>query len=246
MKCISCGGEIGLTDEKCPFCGREVTETAGYQTDLKTYRNRNKKSAQRVEKAVSGNVPIVISAVVMAVLLIAIVTAAYVWGNAYHFRSDAMRKDAVKNFDEYSARIQQYLEAGDYTGFAAFKEYHNIPEWEEPYKDLKLLWNMAYRYDSMVSNIESAVMFGQDARIYRPEQDVYDCRRAIWNFYYDYGNYQSEIETDPYGKYIRDMKNKADIILKVYLCLDDEAREAYLASSDIEQDAYLEGVLMHE
>ena len=39
---------------------------------------------------------------------------------------------------------------------------------------------------------------------------------------------------------------KADIILKVYLGMDDKAREAYLASSDIEQEAYLEGVLINE
>ena len=27
MKCISCGGEIGLTDERCPHCGRIIKET---------------------------------------------------------------------------------------------------------------------------------------------------------------------------------------------------------------------------
>ena len=43
MKCISCGAEIGLTDEKCPYCGCTVTETAGYQADLKTYKDKNEK-----------------------------------------------------------------------------------------------------------------------------------------------------------------------------------------------------------
>ena len=42
------------------------------------------------------------------------------------------------------------------------------------------------------------------------------------------------------------MKAKADILLKVYLGLDDAARETFLAASDIEQEAYLEEVLIDE
>ena len=42
------------------------------------------------------------------------------------------------------------------------------------------------------------------------------------------------------------MKEKADIILKVYLGMDDTKREAYLAASEIEQEAYLEEVLTGE
>ena len=246
MKCFSCGAEIGLTVEKCPYCGRPVTETAGYQADLKAYKGRSEKTKRRLAEILKSNIPLVISAVVMVVLLVATGIAFYVKENAYHFRSDAMRKESVNKYEEYSAQIEKYLEAGDYTGFAAFKEYHNIAEWEAPYDDLNLLWEMAYDYESLVSNVESSVMFGPEADRYRPEEDVYDCRRAIHEFYQEYDYKRSEIESDPYVAYIHDMKKKADIILEVYLGLDDTAREKYLASSDIEQEAYLEGVIVDE
>ena len=246
MKCTSCGADIGLTDEKCPYCGRVVTETKGYQTGLKDYKEKNKKTKRRLTDTLSGNIPIVISAVVMVALLAATGVAGYVKQNAYRFRSDAMRKESVKKYDEYSAQIKEYMEAGDYTGFAAFMEYHNIAEWEAPYDDLNLLWKMAKDYNYLVSDVESSVMFGPDATRYRPEQDVADCRRAIWEFYSEYEDNRPDIESDPYGTYIHDMKKKADIILKVYLGLDDTARESFLASSDIEQEAYLEGVLINE
>ena len=55
-----------------------------------------------------------------------------------------------------------------------------------------------------------------------------------------------EIEADKYGDYIIDMKEKADIMLKVYFGLDDASRESFLSSSDIEQTAYLEEVIIHE
>ena len=246
MKCISCGGEIGLNDERCPYCGRILTETAGHRAGMKNYRKRTEKAKQGASKAVSSNMPIVISAVVMVILLTAICIALYVKDNAYTFRSDAMRKESVKKYREYSTEIKKYLEAEDYTGFAAFKEYHNIAEWEAPYDDLKLLWEMADDYNALVSSIESAVMFGEDADWYNPDSYIHSIRRAIDEFYYEYDHKQNEIESDPYAVYIRDMKDKADIILRVYLGLDDAAREEYLESSDIHREAYLEEVLINE
>ncbi len=246
MKCISCGGEMGLTDERCPFCGRVVTETAGHRAELKSYKTKSEITKRGLAQTLAANVPLAISAVVMVVLFIACVVAFYVEDNAYIFRSDSMRRDSVKNYEEYSAEINKYLEAGDYTGFAAFKEYHNIAEWEAPYDDLDLLWEMAEDYSYLVSELEASLMYGPQAEKYHPEEDVYDCRRAIHEFYYDYEENRSEIDSDPYGGYIHDMKDKADIVLKVYMGLDDPAREAYLASSDIEQEAYLEGVILDE
>lgn len=246
MKCFSCGAEIGLTVDKCPFCGRDVTETAAYRADLESYGNRNEKAKRGLAKALEGNIPLIISAVVMVILVIGICIASYVKENAYSFRSDAKRNESVRRYDAYSKMIDDYLERGDYTGFAAFMEYHNIAEWEAPYDDLDLLWEMAQDYNSIVSEIESSVMFGPEADRYNPESDVIDCRMAIREFYYDYDDNESEIKADKYAEYIHDMKAKADIVLKVYLGLDDSEREAYLASSDIEQEAYLEGVIVNE
>ncbi len=246
MKCISCGAEIGLTAEICPFCGRPATEMAGFRDDLKSYKDKNETSKKRLAKALAGNIPLVINAVVMVALIIAICIALYVKDNAYSFGPDAMRRESVRKYDEYSAKIKDYLEAGDYTGFAAFMEYHNIAEWEEPYDDLKLLWKLASDYERLVSEVESSVMFGPEADIYDPEGDVADCRRAIKDFYYDYDDKHEEIEADPYGGYIHDMKKKADTILNIYLGMDDAKREEYLASSEIAQEAYLEGVIINE
>lgn len=246
MKCIYCGAEIGLTDERCPYCGKDIKDTAAHRADLKNYRNKSEATKRGLAKVLDGNIPLIISAVVMVALLAANGVAFYVKENAYHFRPDSMRKESVSKHDEYMKEIEKYLEAGDYTGFAAFKEYHNIAEWEAPYDDLNLMWKMTSDYSSLASEVESSVMFGPEADRYRPEQDVSDCRRAIGEFYHDYDDKLPDIEKDPYSSYIHDMKDKADIILRVYLGLDDTAREAYLASSEIEQEAYLEGVLINE
>lgn len=244
MKCVSCGAEINLTDKVCPACGRILTETAAHQAEREHYQQRGEKAKSGMNKAVSQNVPIVINVVVMVILVIGICVANYVKENAYHFHSDAMRKESKENYEEYSVTIQEYLDAADYTGFTAFMNYHNIAEYEAPYEDLKLLYEMASKYGRLLGCVKCATMHGPDARWYRPEEDVADCSRAIRDFYYEYDWKKEEIEADSYCAYIQDMKDKADIVLEVYLGLDEAGRAEYMESSDLAQTAYLEGVIL--
>ena len=102
MKCISCGAEIGLTDERCPHCGRILAETAGHQADMQYYKGDSEKTKKKVRKITGENVPIVISVFVLVLLVIAVCIASYVKENAYHFREDAQRRESVNKYDEYS------------------------------------------------------------------------------------------------------------------------------------------------
>ena len=73
-----------------------------------------------------------------------------------------------------------------------------------------------------------------------------DCYFAINDFYREFEYDLEDIEEDPYKEYIYDMKDKAGIILEVYLGLDEAGRNEYFAESDIKQTAYLEEVLMND
>ena len=246
MKCKSCGGEIALSDKVCPHCGRSLAETAGYRADMEHYRGESVRTKKRAGQIISENIPIVISAVIMLLLVIFDAVLLYVNKNAYSFRDDAARRESVRQYEAYSATITDLLDAGDYTAFNAFMEYHNIAFWEEPYEDLRLVYEMAEKYSDLVSAVESATMYGKDAKKYDPESDISDCRRAIRYFNEEYERALSQTDEDPYRDYIHDMKAKADMIMEVYLGLDAAGREEYLASSDIRQEAYLEEVLIHD
>ena len=89
-------------------------------------------------------------------------------------------------------------------------------------------------------------MFGDEARRYHPEEDVSDCRRAISYFYHEFDQNLSKIDQDLYRVELYDMRDKADIILEVYLGIDEAEREEFLNASDIEQEAYLEEVLIND
>ena len=246
MKCINCGADVRLTDKVCPYCGRVIKENAGYRADMEYYKRDSAKTKKKVREILSENIPIVISAIILVVLLIADGVLLYVQENAFYFRESAAQRESVKKYETYSAAIQDYLDAGDYAGFSAFEEYHNIAEWEPPYDDLNLLCDMAKEYSSLVSAVEEVTMFGPDAQWYRPESDIRDCRSAIWYFNFQFEHNLSKIDEDPYKDYIYDMKAKADTIMEVYLGLDEVGRDEYFASSSNKQEAYLEEVLLHD
>lgn len=246
MKCSSCGGEYELTDERCPFCGRLLTETAIHRAQKADYEERSEQTKNEINKVHSGNIPLVISAVVMVLLIVGICVSLYVKDNAYIFRDSAKRKESVEKYDEYYPQIKDFLDAGDYTGFTAFMEYHYIASYEEPYKDLDLLYELAKEYSSLVSSVENVSLHGEEARWYRPQSDISSCSSAIYQFYHEFEYNRDDIDADSYKEYMYDMKDKADIILKIYLGFDDAKREKFLAGSTNEQDAYVEEVILGE
>ena len=244
MKCISCGGEIGLTDKVCPYCGRVLTETAGHRADMSYYKEDSAKTKKKVKEIIAENMSVVISAAVLILLLFANIGVFYVKENAFLFRENAVRRESVKQAEEYRAAIQDYLDAGDYTGFVTFKAFHNIAEWEAPYDDLRLFWEIASEYSNLVSAVEESTMFGPEARKYdSASDDAEDCNYAIRHFYQEFESRISEIDADPYRDYFYDMKDQADIILEIYLGMDETGREEYFTASEIRQKAYLEEVL---
>ncbi len=246
MKCSSCGAEIRLTDSKCPYCGRALTEVAGHRKDKKKYQKDSEETQKKAAGILAQNHPIVVSVFCMILLMICFFAAFYVKENAYHFRDDAIRKKSAEKYDEYSVILQDYLDAEDYTGFMAFVKVHNIATWEEPYADLKILTDVATDYADLVSWVEAAKLYGPNASIYNPQYDVNNTHSVIEDFYGTYEKALEKNENDPYKDYIYDMKDKTDALLEVYLGLDEEGREEYFAGSELEQTAYLEEVLSHD
>jgi len=246
MKCISCGAEIGLTDSKCPYCGREITENVSHRRDLKKYKDKNKKIKSEADNIVSLNLPIVISVVVMIFLIIALIFAAYLEDNAYTLRSEMIRKESEKKYDEYSVIIQEYLDAADYIGFNAFIDNHCIWVHEGPYEDLKYVKAIAGNFTAMASMVEEVVMYGPEAKVYSRDMNIRSCARCIEDFYDQYSYLEDEIENDPYKEYIYDIKNQADLILEIYFGLDEAGRAEFFEGTDNARYAYIEGVLLDE
>lgn len=143
MKCKNCGAEIDLLDKICPYCGSINEESAGHQAEMENYQKRSEKTKGKVRESIAGNIPLVVSSVILVLLIIGIGVAFYVEKEASLFSHWAMRRESLKKSDEYSKRLIEYLEAGDYTGFVTFKEYHVIPEYESEFQEFEKIWDLS-------------------------------------------------------------------------------------------------------
>lgn len=246
MKCQNCGAEIGLLDKVCPHCGSVNTESAGHQAEMKHYQKLSTKTKGKVRESIAQNVPLVVSVIALVLLIAGIGTALYVSENASLFSHWARRKESMKKYEEYTVSLQRFLEKEDYAGFVAFKELHVIPEYEEPYREFEKVWDLACEYCRAMNAIEKAVMFGSDARRYGMDSTIFDCRMGIAGFYYEYDKALPDMQEDKYRDCAADMKEKVDVALEIFLGLDEEGRSQYLASSQNQQAAYLEEVLIGE
>ena len=53
MKCTHCGGNIGLEDKICPYCGAPNEHALGHQEDMRRYEDAFEKTRQHVEERTS-------------------------------------------------------------------------------------------------------------------------------------------------------------------------------------------------
>lgn len=246
MKCQNCGAEIGLLNKVCPHCGSANTQSVGHQTQMKHYQKLSGEAKGKVQDSVSRNVPLIVSTVILVLLIIGIGVSLYVAENASLFSHRASRREAMRKHEEYTGILRQYLEKEDYAGFVAFKNLHVIPEYEKPYQEFEKVSDLAGEYCKAMNAIESAVMFGPDSERYGMDSDIFGCRMGIDGFYYEYDKMLPDVQEDPYLECMIDMREKVDKALEIFLGLDEEGRKKYLESSQNQQTAYLEEVLVGE
>ncbi|MCR4585495.1 MAG: hypothetical protein K5686_07180 [Lachnospiraceae bacterium] len=246
MKCPGCGAEIALLDKFCPYCGAVNKESASHQEEMDGYRHRSSKTKSTANANIGHNLPILIASIVMILLLVGISIASYVAENAFIFPHHAARSESLKKSNEHSEVLRQYLADGDYIGFAVYKELHVIPEYEEQYSEFNKIWDLIYEYRKVMSAIEESVMYGPEARRSQIEDDVSDCRYGIVSFYREYEQSLKDMEGDRYIDNVHDMKKRVDAALKIYLGLEGGKLDEFMASSSIQQEAYLEEVLGDE
>ncbi|MBE5870699.1 MAG: hypothetical protein E7294_05520 [Lachnospiraceae bacterium] len=245
MKCEHCGAELGLLDQVCPYCGSTNTEAARHREEKEYYEERSRKAAGTIKGFLAANVPMVCSAILMFLLVTGILLSGYLGEKAYELVSLSNQKKAVRNYEKNMEKIRQYLEKGDYIGCLMFEEEKEL-RFCLPYEELCWLWDLSDEYRDAVNAVEELAVRGADADWLGAEDDISYKKTDIAAFYQEYEWLRREHGEDPYQKQMDDMKAKMDVILRIYLGLDDKEREEYLEGSENRQGAYLEEVLLHE
>lgn len=127
MKCPTCGTNLQIEDEKCPFCGNPNPFAVKHRQDMRRYHREFQKTRQEVEKKARHFNSFTAKVTVIAVLFVMVILMVFV-GKEGPFRiwSNQLERDVKKNGQQYRQTLRAYEGEGDWRAFYAFYEAKTI------------------------------------------------------------------------------------------------------------------------
>lgn len=224
MKCPTCGANLQIEDEKCPFCGNPNPFAVKHNQDMRHYQKEFQETKREVERKTLHFNSFTARVAVIAVLLVMILGMVFAINDgAYYLWSSRVKKDVAKNAEKYRAELNAFEEAGEWRGLHAYYDAKSLDSTRD-LKDYTVLYFMIYDYKSVLNEI---------ARL--QEGDLDDVAAAaskmsshLDNFYKAVGrvSYESAYYDDCYSPahvaaYER-MQTELEAALSVYCHLTDE------------------------
>ena len=115
MKCPTCGANLQIEDEKCPFCGNPNPFAVKHQQDMRQYRQEFQETKQEVEKKTLHFNFFTARIAVIAVLLMMILGMVFVINEGPHYLwARRVERDIAKNMENYRAELSACVHG---TGF---------------------------------------------------------------------------------------------------------------------------------
>ena len=126
MKCPSCGGNMGLEDAVCPYCGQPNTQAVQHQSDMARYQREYERTQAEVLEETSfmrghGSWLVILAALLVA-LIAAIALNVSAWDIGYSIREG----NVDRTFAESAQTLDAYLEQGDYGKFLGYYEANDL------------------------------------------------------------------------------------------------------------------------
>ncbi len=227
MKCKYCGGNIGLEDKFCPYCGKPNELAQQHVRDMRQYSDEfaeTKRDVYRTTNLFSGAV---VRVIILAVLIVAIVAVLYLTENAYSFARDAKERDARRNAATYTKQIDDMLAEEDYRGIANFAEAHYINSWLSEYEAYEQIIVASKMYTRAVQYLMNA-QFAGSAEVYAGEEYLLNkvgfFASTLSDFYVqtDPAQFGSGIDVQKSEQTIAGMRENLNALMKAYLGLTEE------------------------
>lgn len=247
MKCKYCGAEVGLEENYCSYCGRPNEQALRHTRDMASYHRRYAATEAAVVSKTNRFSQIILRAVLILIILIATIVMYAVTENAYSIPEAVRRREAERNPERTIAVLDGYLEERDYRGFASYMTYNGIRTFGtdlESYSDLAIC---ADYYADFVLRLERLFLHtDREAWLeFSASGDIRWLCQSLEDFLDAYDRAQRNEESKLFLSYMDDMRQTMAGMLHVYLGIEEDRLEEFLAFSENRKAAYVEEVLLH-
>ena len=224
MKCPSCGGQMGLEDAVCPYCGTPNAMAAKHQSDMAHFRQEYQRTQADVMEKTSLMQRHGSWLVILVVLLIALIVGAVLSVGAHDIGYSIREQGIERNAVEDEQALDAFLAQGDYGKFAGYYDANDISlDYDNPYQGLR---TAARAYVDLIEHV-SRINDSSDYS-FKPEYVSNTCgylaedleRIFTLEQRYSYG-VDRYLPPDKLV-YVEDIRDRASAIAKTYFGLTDE------------------------
>ena len=248
MKCPYCGGEVGLEERFCSYCGRPNEQAQRHHQDMARFRKQYAETEAEVVNKAESYARAVPRIVIILVMLIASVGMWVISSNLYSYPESTRRRAAERNPQPVIEELEGYLAERNYMSFASCCEYYDLRTYDTPFERYSDLRWCASAYQSFMIDAEKLFLHGDREKWirYSASNDVHYLCQALDNFIEDVDRQIQRVDHEEYLVYLEDMRSDVLNVLKVYLGVSDDEMETFLALSENRKAARMEEVLFGE
>lgn len=228
MKCNNCGGNMGLEDLKCPYCGTPNPFAEKHQEDMRRFEKEFAATKEEVVTANRKRAGRNTSLILILVLILLDVGAVIFAGMSSEIAYDLKGKKVMAQADQHLENIRALLEEGDYCGFSAYYSANSIyyMSSDTVLDEYSAVHGAAGRYRWILQDLEKYI--SGDSYSFRKEAMSRTCSymadniTKLWSVEDQY-SYRQEIYLAPDKlSYIQDMRERVSLLLQTYAGLTEE------------------------
>lgn len=224
MKCPTCGTNLQIEDETCPFCGNPNPFAVKHNQDMRHYRQEFQETKREVERRTLHFNSFTARIAVIAVLLVMVMGMVFAINDgAYYLWSSRVKKDVAKNAEKYRAELNVLEEAGEWRRLHAFYDAKSLDSTRD-LKDYTVLYFMIYDYKSILNEItrlQEGDVDDMAAAASEMSSHLDNFYKAVGRVSYESAHFDACYSTAHVASYER-MQEELEAVLSVYCHLTDE------------------------
>ena len=217
MKCPFCGAPLDLDDNFCSHCGKLNEQVKQHVDDMNRFKSEFTEAKEEVYQTTKRYTAVTVRVVMIAVLVILNVVIAVIGARYYTIERIIGEADCERNFEEYSAILDDYLEEGNYHAFYNFMMAKDVPNYDSPYEQYSQIESLASQYIYIYEYIMKAYL-SEDSN-----QRENLCKYTADTLEYFYENldmerysYYENYDREENLKAIEGLKEKVEMLLVTY------------------------------
>ncbi|MBO5209561.1 MAG: zinc ribbon domain-containing protein [Lachnospiraceae bacterium] len=155
MKCPSCGANLQIGDERCPFCGKDNPFAAKHRSDMNYYNREFQKTKQVVEQKTNRFTSAAVKITIIAVLVVLNILMLYLSQEGpYKIWKAQTKKDISINYEKYDTQLMEYEQEGNWNGIDEFYDEKYL-HMDERFRKYSVLYYTACDYNYILHTLLS-------------------------------------------------------------------------------------------